>query len=127
MTPKLTVSDNIVNTQQKQLVALIKFALYNPGWTSSLIENTLVSARRDAALNGEATPEFISAFTTNLDEAVKRRYPELSAVCDTAISDDGTTTTMTINIVDGVGATVLDASAVINDGTITIKDTGPDE
>jgi hypothetical protein len=50
--PSLTINQPFIKDRASKLAYLIKFALHNPGWTSSLIENQLVSMRNIEAKCG---------------------------------------------------------------------------
>jgi aspartate/tyrosine/aromatic aminotransferase len=72
--PVLSINTDQITKRDDQLAYLLRHAFYNPGWTSSQIESSLVSMRRLLAQYEDDPAEFANALKQRLEAAVQRLY-----------------------------------------------------
>ena len=81
--PVLSINTDQVVKREDQIAYIIRHAFYNPGWTSSQIEGSLVSIRRLLAQYENDKAEFVNALKQRLELAVKHLYADLFVNVDT--------------------------------------------
>lgn len=73
--PTLSLNKDQLTTPREQIAYLIRQAFYNPGWTSSQIDYTLVSIRKYLAEHTEDSSRFIPALQNGLQAAITAYQP----------------------------------------------------
>lgn len=119
--PTLNINQPIITEDSQIMASLLKFAIWNPGWTSSQIEDTLVSMRKIRAQYTQDVPDFPQALQGYLDSAVKRYHEDWQA--NVSYEQVGPNTyTLIIRISDGLNVPVINMDdVVVRDGEILLK------
>ena len=119
--PTLNVNQPIIDDPTQIMIALLKFLFWNPGWTSSQIEDELLSMRKFRAQTGQEINDMKSTLQTCLNDAVQRYRNDWKASVDHEILSP-TTYRLKIAITDNVGVPVINMNdIVVKDGEIMLK------
>ena len=119
--PTLNINQPIVEDLSQIMVSLLKFAFWNPGWTSSYLEHTLVSMRKLRAETGQDIENFPHRLQVYLGEAVRRYDPSLQ-VTVTPTRIGVTTYSLSIAITNGQNIPVINLEDIIvRDGEIMLR------
>ena len=109
--PVLSINTDQLTRPEDQLAYLLRHAFYNPGWTSSQIEGSLVSMRRLLAQYENDRNEFVNALKQRLEAAVKRLYATFSVNVD-SYTVSPVKYGITITVVDNRGVPVISSDAI---------------
>lgn len=109
--PVLSINTDQLTRQDDQLAYLLRHAFYNPGWTSSQIESSLVSMRRLLAQYENDKNEFAAALKQKLEAAVKRLYAMCSVSVDT-YTISPIKYGVTISIMDNQGRPIVNSDVI---------------
>ena len=109
--PVLSINTDQLTRPEDQLAYLLRHAFYNPGWTSSQIEGSLVSMRRLLAQYENDRNEFVNALKQRLEAAVKRLYATFSVNVD-LYTVSPVKYGITITVVDNRGVPVISSDAI---------------
>ena len=119
--PTLNINQPVIEDPHQIMIALLKFLFWNPGWTSSQIEDQLLSMRKFRAQTGQDVGDMKSAIQTCLNNAVKR-YRDDWKVSVNHEDLSPTTYRLKIAITDSVGVPVINMNdIVVKDGEIMLK------
>ena len=109
--PVLSINTDQLVRKEDQLAYIIRHAFYNPGWTSSQIENVLVSMRRLIAQYEYDKNEFANALKQRLELAVKHLYADHSVTVET-YDISPVKYGVVISVLNNQGQPVLSSSAI---------------
>ena len=116
--PTLNINDPVLESGADKMIYLLKFLMYNPGWTSSWYENRLLSMRRSMAQYTENADQLVPALENFLTEVIRKYYPSYSCSIKTTFEDDAHTKySMDIAIRDGAGNIVISLDKIKSDNT----------
>lgn len=119
--PTLNINQPIIDDDHLIMLALLKFMFWNPGWTSSQIEDTLLSMRKLRAQCSQDIPDFPQAIQTRLRDAVQRYHPEWKVTVSHEMMSP-TTYKLIISITDEINQPVINMDDfVVRDGEILLK------
>lgn len=119
--PTLNINQPIIDDDHLIMLALLKFMFWNPGWTSSQIEDTLLSMRKLRAQCSQDIPDFPQAIQTRLRDAVQRYHPEWKVTVSHEMMSP-TTYKLIIAITDEINQPVINMDDfVVRDGEILLK------
>lgn len=119
--PTLNINQPIITNMSQIMASLLKFAIWNPGWTSSQIEDSLVSMRKLRAEHMDDVNEFARMLQIKLDMAVKRYRSDWKASVS-CYQTGVDTVNLTIKIADSMNVPVISMDDVIvRDGEILLK------
>lgn len=119
--PTLNINQPIIDDDHLIMLALLKFMFWNPGWTSSQIEDTLLSMRKLRAQCSQDIPDFPQAIQTRLRDAVQRYHPEWKVTVSHEMLSP-TTYKLIIAITDEINQPVINMDDfVVRDGEILLK------
>lgn len=119
--PTLNINQPIIDDDHLIMMALLKFMFWNPGWTSSQIEDTLLSMRKLRAQCSQDIPDFPQAIQTRLRDAVQRYHPEWKVTVSHEMLSP-TTYKLIIAITDEINQPVINMDDfVVRDGEILLK------
>ena len=119
--PVLSLNTDQLVKREDQIAYIIRHAFYNPGWTSSQIEDELVSMRRLVAHYELDKDEFVSMLRKKLELAIKHLYAELSVNVE-SYDVDPTKYGVTISVVDSQGNLVLASNNIrVKDNKIILE------
>lgn len=119
--PTLNINQPIIDDDHLIMLALLKFMFWNPGWTSSQIEDTLLSMRKLRAQCSQDIPDFPQAIQTRLRDAVQRYHPEWKVTVSHEMMSP-TTYKLIIAITDEINQPVINMDDfVVKDGEILLK------
>lgn len=119
--PSLSLNMPLITDPKEQVVYLLKHAFHNPGWTSSFIEDSLVSMRKLRAQYTEDKTKFTSALQIYLQNAIQRYQPSFRVEVSSR-DVDVNTYTLVIAITDSMNRLVLSTSDIkVIDGVIVLK------
>ena len=109
--PVLSLNTDQLTKKEDQLAYIIRHAFYNPGWTSSQIEGSLVSMRRIIAEFEHDKTEFVNALKQRLEHAVKHLYADHSVDVE-AYDINPVKYGVTITVLDNQGQPVISSNAI---------------
>ena len=114
--PTLDLNHPVLTNRSDQMIYLLKFLMYNPGYISSWMDDDLMSMRKSMAKYTEDPEKLVPALQQYLSAAVQRFYSDYSCVIDT-IPDEGNPDnyTMVIHIRDNLGQDVVTLDKVRKD------------
>ncbi len=114
--PTLDLNHPVLTNRSDQMIYLLKFLMYNPGYVSSWMDDDLMSMRKSMAKYTEDPDRLVPALQQYLSSAVQRFYGDYSCVIDT-IPDEGNPDnyTMVIHIRDNLGNDVVTLDKVRKD------------
>jgi len=95
---------DILDDKESIMLYLIAHSLQNPGFTSSLFENELVSLRSIMAKYGDNTDGIVNAYQSSMQRVINTYFPEdrFSVVVQKTVVDDITVSlNIDIKTVDG--------------------------
>lgn len=119
--PTLNINQPIIDDDHLIMLALLKFMFWNPGWTSSQIEDTLLSMRKLRAQCSQDIPDFPQVIQTRLRDAVQRYHPEWKVTVSHEMLSP-TTYKLIIAITDEINQPVINMDDfVVRDGEILLK------
>lgn len=119
--PTLNINQPIIDDDHLIMLALLKFMFWNPGWTSSQIEDTLLSMRKLRAQCSQDIPDFPQAIQTRLRDAVQRYHPEWKVTVSHEMLSPSTYK-LIIAITDEINQPVINMDDfVVRDGEILLK------
>ena len=119
--PTLNINQPIIDDDHLIMLALLKFMFWNPGWTSSQIDATLLSMRKLRAQCSQDIPDFPQAIQTRLRDAVQRYHPEWKVTVSHEMLSP-TTYKLIIAITDEINQPVINMDDfVVRDGEILLK------
>lgn len=119
--PVLSLNTDQLTKMDDQLAYLLRHAFYNPGWTSSQIESSLVSMRRLLAQYENDRNEFVNALKQKLESAVKRLYATFSVNVD-SYTISPTRYGVTIAILDNKGRPIVSSDVIrVENNEIILK------
>lgn len=119
--PTLNINQPIISDPSQIAISILKFAFWNPGWTSNIIEETLVSMRKLRAQTAQDIPDFPNALGDKLDAAIKRYFPRYRA--NVTYEETGPNTyKLIISLLDNRNIPIISADdIVVKDGEIMLK------
>ena len=119
--PTLNINQPIIDDDHLIMLALLKFMFWNPGWTSSQIEDTLLSMRKLRAQCSQDIPDFPQTLQIRLRDAVQRYHPEWKVTVSHEMMSP-TTYKLIISITDEINQPVINMDDfVVRDGEILLK------
>ena len=119
--PTLNINQPIIDDDHLIMLALLKFMFWNPGWTSSQIEDTLLSMRKLRAQCSQDIPDFPQTLQIRLRDAVQRYHPEWKVTVSHEMLSP-TTYKLIIAITDEINQPVINMDDfVVRDGEILLK------
>lgn len=119
--PTLNINQPIIDDDHLIMLALLKFMFWNPGWTSSQIEDTLLSMRKLRAQCSQDIPDFPQVIQTRLRDAVQRYHPEWKVTVSHEMLSPSTYK-LIIAITDEINQPVINMDDfVVRDGEILLK------
>ena len=112
---------SIIHTDRDIAAYVVAFSLKNPGFTSSYIEDTLVSFRKIEAANPERS-ELVPAYQNALQSAIDKNLPNKGYVVHVSWEDiDGYNYRLLIDITDPDGNSPLIVGKItVNENDIKI-------
>ena len=84
--PTLFINQPVIEKDSEIAAYLLKFTFWNPGWTSSQIENMLCSMRKIRASTNEDISKFPHTLQSILTDAVRRFNPAWKVVVTTELT-----------------------------------------
>ena len=106
--PSLTLHNPLIRDKSTKIAYLIRHAMNAPGWTSSMIEEQLISARKCDALNGPDPQKIATALEQQLSEAISYHSDNIDVKIGVeAISEGSSKYKMIITVTDNTTGTVL--------------------
>lgn len=119
--PTLNINQPIIDDDHLIMLALLKFMFWNPGWTSSQIEDTLLSMRKLRAQCSQDIPDFPQTLQIRLRDAVQRYHPEWKVTVSHEMLSP-TIYKLIIAITDEINQPVINMDDfVVRDGEILLK------
>ena len=119
--PTLFINQMEVSSPQDIAAYLLKFLIQNPGWTSSQIEDTLLSMRKFVASSAEDISGLPDVIRMVFNIAIEKYFPGYSVRVSTTRQTE-TTYALTISILDGLQTPVLTTEDfVIENGEFMLK------
>lgn len=116
-------TSELLEDKQDIIAYIVRFALTNPGRTSSYVENDLVSFRKLEAKYGTDRSALASAFSSRLNTVINNYYPDQGLSIEVSASEASTTKyKLTISISDDDGQLILDKGIVsVNDDSLIVN------
>lgn len=106
--PSLTLNNPLIRDKATKIAYLIRHAMNAPGWTSSMIEEQLISARKCDAIYGPDPQKIANALEQQLSEAISYHYDNIGVKIKVeAISEGSTKYKMIITVTDNSTGTVM--------------------
>lgn len=119
--PTLNINQPIITQSSDQMAYLLKFMFWNPGWTSSIVESTLLSLRKLRAKYTEDISTYPQAIEALLKMAVYNYNTQWTASVRTDRIEDRTYA-LVISIVGNDGVPIINNdSIVIRDGQVMLR------
>lgn len=87
--PTLSLNQPLIKDRASKLAYLIKFALHNPGWTSSIIESQLVSMRFIEAKAGDDPNAVAVMLQQHLSAAMRLHDDNINVNVTVGANDTG--------------------------------------
>ena len=116
--PTLSINNPVIESGADKMIYLLKFLMYNPGWTSSWYDSKLLSMRRSMAQYTEDIDKLVPALQNFLNDVIQKYYPSYSCSIKTTFDDDAHTKySMDIFIRDGAGNIVISLDKIKSDNT----------
>ena len=116
--PTLNINDPVLESGADKMIYLLKFLMYNPGWTSSWYDSKLLSMRRSMAEYTESARTLVPALERFLTEVIRKYYPSYSCHIEVIYEDDAQTQySMDISIRDAAGNLVISLDRIRSDNT----------
>ena len=109
--PVLSINTDQLTKKEDQIAYIIRHAFYNPGWTSSQIEGSLISMRRVLAHYEYDRNEFVNGLKQKLELAVKHLYATMNVSVDSVVLSPNTYKVV-ISITNDQGVPVLSSSNI---------------
>ena len=109
--PVLSINTDQLTKKEDQIAYIIRHAFYNPGWTSSQIEGSLISMRRLLAHYEYDRNEFVNGLKQKLELAVKHLYANMNVSVDSVLLSPNTYKVV-ISITNDQGVPVLSSSNI---------------
>ena len=126
--PVLDINTPTLENRSDKLIYLLKFLLFNPGWTSSWYDDRLLSMRKSMAEYTEDPNKLVPALQRYLDTAIQKFYQDYHCIINVIKDeDDPTVYTMDISVVDSIGNRVITLDKIRKDDTGAFKVEGVDE
>lgn len=104
--PTLFINQPVIKNDSEIAAYLLKFTFWNPGWTSSQIDNMLCSMRKIRAQTNEDIHKFPSTLQSVLTDAVRRFNPAWKVIVN-AEQTDVNVYKLVISMQDGQGTPLL--------------------
>lgn len=116
-------TSELLEDKQDIIAYIVRFALTNPGRTSSYVENDLVSFRKLEAKYGTDRSALAAAFSSRLNTVINNYYPDQGLSIEISASEVSTTKyKLTISISDSDGQLILDRGIVsVNDDSLIVN------
>jgi hypothetical protein len=124
VTPTLNSTEGYLTDVRDQVVALLRFAIMNPGGTSDIWEQDMISCRTIFSSKEMSRTDLASALERKLTEILTKKFADYtpSVVCETSDYDADSATgryIVSFNVMLTSGTTGNTVPGVI-DGSITV-------
>ena len=93
VTPVLSSSVGYLKDVNEQISTLVRFVILNPGWTSSLWEDQMVSFRKISSAEEGDRNTFASTLGSRIREVLSQKFREFRFETDFSVSNYDTTQT----------------------------------
>ena len=112
----LTIGKDVLTSKQDIIWYLIAFSLQNPGETSSIMEDELLSFRKLNALYGRDASSFAAIYERELTNAILRYFPNdnIRVIVEVEFSKTDASYKLILSVID-------DNNFVLNKGPVTVN------
>ena len=106
--PILDINGQVIENKSDKMIYLLKWLVFNPGWTSSWYDDKLMSMRRSTAEYAHDPERLVPALQRYISTAIKSFYSDYDCVIN-RIDDpnDPTVYSLEIKITDSTGIPVI--------------------
>lgn len=130
ITPVLSSAHGYIDDVRDQVASVVRFIILNPGWTSSIWEDKLVSFRKIAARYEKSRSDMTAQLSEAIHNVLSRMFDQYTFNCDFTTDDyqeginDGRYSVKFTILVNTIGdETDLTQSALISGTILVNKDT----